>query len=296
MRAASVFVSFVLALSLLAGPALAQDSSRDRVVFGGDVHVAAMESVQSVTAFGGDVQIDGEVLGDVVALGGDVSVAPGARVHGSVSSLGGSVEQAPGSYVARPSEFSADASSPGLHFEEQSGGIGDALGDALRSAVAHGLLFLLALLMIGFVPERLGALQVTMVRDPLRTFSFGVAGYVAAIAAIVALAITIIGIPAAVVVGLGLPVVTWVGLASAATVIGAALPMTKLRGRPILQVGAGVLVLWVASMVPFFGGIVIAIAACFGLGALVRTRFRTDIPEELRGLGPVDGPYRSASV
>ena len=121
----------------------------------------------------------------------------------------------------------------------------------------------------------------------------GLLGYAGAIVALVALVITIVGIPLALALGILVPVATYVGLAAAATVIGAALPVERLRGRPVLQILAGVSCLFVASLVPGLGMVAIAAAACLGLGALVRTRFRAVPPTELV-CG--DGPYRSQTV
>ncbi|MCZ7677374.1 MAG: hypothetical protein M5U28_00780 [Sandaracinaceae bacterium] len=102
--------------------------------------------------------------------------------------------------------------------------LGRWLGDAARSAVAHVLLFLLGLALIGVWRERLGAMQVTMIEDGIKTAGTGLLAYVGAGLAIVLFAITIVGIPVAAVLALALPVATYVGLAAAATVIGAALP------------------------------------------------------------------------
>ncbi len=46
-----------------------------------------------------DIRVDGPVAGDVVAVGGDVVLAPGARVDGHVVSIFGSVEAEPGARV-----------------------------------------------------------------------------------------------------------------------------------------------------------------------------------------------------
>jgi len=90
------------------------------------------------------------------------------------------------------------------------------------------------------------------------------------------------------------PVATYVGLAAAATVIGAALPVERLRGRPILQILAGVACLFVVAQIPVLGSIALAAVACIGLGALLRTKFRPAPPAELaQGDG---GPYRDPAT
>ncbi len=87
-----------------------------RVVMGTPVHVRPGESTGDVVAIGGGITVDGEVLGDavsvggseritglvtgsVVSVGGTVHLGPKARVMGDVVSVGGSVEREPGAEI-----------------------------------------------------------------------------------------------------------------------------------------------------------------------------------------------------
>ncbi|MEQ9073009.1 MAG: hypothetical protein RLP09_04080 [Sandaracinaceae bacterium] len=270
---------------LLPAVALA-DGPRDRVVFGQDVHVAAGEVVNDAVAFGGDVVVEGEVRGDAVSFGGGVELREGATVRGDTVVFGGDVrgsERASGEQVVFGGDASASAESGFWNWVE----------DTVRSLVAHVLLFLLGLLLLGAGRERLRAMQATMVRDGLKTAGTGLLAYVIAGVAIVVLAITLVGIPAAVVLGLALPVATYVGLAAAATVIGAALPLEGLKGQEVLQLALGVGVLFFASIVPTVGTVASVAFACLGFGALIRTRFRTDPPEDLPS---GEGAYRTPAA
>lgn len=279
-----------LCLALAPCPASAEDAPRDRVAFGSSVHVRPGEVVQDAVSFGGDAIVEGEVLGDAVSFGGSVELRGAGRVHGDATSFGGSVRGAPGAIAGDTAIVGSGAlgSTPGP-IER----IGRWLGEALRSAVAHVLLFLLGLALIGIWRERLRAMQATMIEDGVKTAGIGLLAYVGAGFAIALFAVTIVGIPVAVVLALALPVATYVGLAAAATVIGAALPLPQLKGREVAQLAAGVLVLFVASIVPFVGTIATAVAACLGFGALVRTRFEARPPRNLPEGG---GPYRSPAA
>lgn len=286
-----ISVLSLFAVLLVPAFALAQSPKpTDRVAFGSGVQVAAGEVVRDAVAFGGDAVIDGTVEGDAVAFGGSVVLREGSRVEGEVTAFGGDIRDersAVGSEPARSVEVSR-------HHERS---IVDTVfawfSDTARSAVAHILLFLLGLLMIGVGRQRLGAMQVTMIKDGLKTAGTGLLGYAVAISGIVLLCLTIIGIPVAVVVGLALPVATYIGLAAAATVIGAMLPLPQLQGKEVHQLAAGVAVLFLASLVPFFGGVASAVAACLGLGALIRTRFAEVPPSDLPNEG---GPYREPAA
>lgn len=283
-HACCVVVLLVLALSSVALGASAQappsSELRDRVAFGGDVHVAPGEVVRDAVAFGGDTIVEGEVRGDAVAFGGSVVTRSAGVVRGDVASFGASM----GQLVGR-----------GHH--AGSHGLWHWLTDVLRSAAFHALVFLLGLLLLGAARERMRTMQATMVKKCAETAGVGLLTYLVSGTAMAVLAVTIVGIPVAVVIGLALPVVTFVGLAATATVIGALLPLPQWRAenerasRDVERLAAGVLVLFVASIVPFAGTFATAIAACLGLGALVRTCFGK-VP--LRDVGESGaGPYRA---
>ena len=87
-----------------------------RVVMGTPVHVKKGESTGDVVAIGGGITVDGEVIGDavsvggseritglvtgsVVSVGGSVHLGPEARVMQDVVSVGGSVEREPGAEI-----------------------------------------------------------------------------------------------------------------------------------------------------------------------------------------------------
>lgn len=294
MRSSPALV-LVLALSAWAPLAVAHAQSRDVSSLGGDAYVRFGEIVDDVSAFGGSAHVDGEVLGNVSAFGGDVLLGPTAIVHGSVDAAGGRVEMKPGAQVAGGLGFAAPmdprpavADRQGHHHDD--GGEPAAL---VRGLLFSALLFLFALLLTGVVPERMSAMHVAIIREPGRSAGAGLLGYVSAAIVLVALMITIIGIPLALALAVLVPVATYVGLAAAATVIGAALPVERLRGRPVLQILSGVAVLFVVDQIPVLGSVALAIVACIGLGALLRTRFRPTPPAELGSGG--EGPYREAA-
>jgi hypothetical protein len=270
-------------IAILCVPCFAYAQDSDRVAFGADVHVREGEVVRDAVSFGGDTIIDGTVQGDAVAFGGAVRLGENARVEGDISSFGGEVRDRRTASADPGSDLAAhDPSMIELFFAW--------LADAGQSAIAHVLLFLLGLLLIGAARERLGAMQVTIIKDGLKTAGVGLLAYIAAGVALVVLAISILGIPVAVLLAIALPVATYIGLAAAATVIGAALPFPQLKGKEVAQLGAGVALLFVASLVPVVGTVATAVLACLGLGALVRTRFAPMPPRDLPDHG---GPFRA---
>lgn len=281
-------------------PSLALAQPQDRVTFGGDAVVRPGEVVQDLVTMGGDALVEGEVLGDVVTMGGDLRVEPGGEIHGDLVTMGGDVSVADGA-KASGERVGLGAGVPGVSFgptggHDGHGGFGAWLVEFLSSLVSYALLFVLGLVLMGVARERLDALQVVIARQPLRAVGMGVLGFVGALVSIVVLAITILGIPAAVLLAFALPFAIYVGLAAAASVVGAILPVRALADRPVLQLAAGCGVLWLASLVPFAGEVAVAFAAILGLGALVVTRFGKVSSLDL-GPDPVpSGPYRTSAV
>lgn len=282
-------ISFFVLVSALLVPVAAFAQGGDRVAFGHDVLVAADEVVGDAVSFGGNTIVEGTVEGDAVSFGGSVVLREGGDVRGETVAFGGTVE----TLTQAASTDAADAGASSDHGQGPIETVWNWIGETARSAVMHVLLFLIGLLLIGAFRDRLGAMQVTMIKDGLKTAGTGLVGYVAAVGCLLLFAVTIIGIPAAVVIGLAIPVATYVGLAAAATVLGAVLPIPQFQGKEVHQLAAGVAVLFMASLVPVAGGLATAIAACLGVGALLRTRFAPTPPTDLPN---GEGPYRTAAA
>lgn len=262
----------------------------DVVTFGGNAHVPPGRQVRDVLTVGGNARIDGYVFGDVLTLGGNVDIhgtvvgdiwtmggnidiAPEARVLGQFHTMGGNISNASDGAHSMP-----DISTDSVHTNQHDSDSDDEGEESwasrlLASVLRYALIFLLGLLVMGFAPERHSTLQVAMARLPLRALAAGFLGVIAGAALTVVLTITIIGIPAAVVLVLGLFLSAYVGLAVAGSVIGAVLPIESLRDRPVLQLGVGVAILFIISQAPILGSVLIFGATLVGLGAVLLTRF-----------------------
>ena len=280
---------------------------------GQEVRVYAGQRVDTVASFGGPVYVDGIVDHDIASFGGDIVLGPNARVGGDVVAMGGEIQGDPHAVVmgdvvgsggrvnpwgftrqqqvvfaapqpmaqpVAPQPVQPLANAPASHASEPSW-FEEGMSHMVESLVAHGLLFLLALVLSGLFPQRMSALHIAIIREPFKSGALGVGSFLGAIVVAIALMITVLGIPLALVLGLAIPLASYVGLAACATVIGAALPVGALDGKPVMRLLAGVGVLWAASLVPVVGAVIVALVACVGVGALVRTRFRSDAPAEL---------------
>jgi hypothetical protein len=260
---------------------------RDLVTFGGDAHVLPGHQVRDVITMGGNARIEGQafgnvvtmggdvdvaggrVVGDVITMGGDIRITRGGRVHGQLHAMSGRIQVDDARDGARVPVSAASAERP----EAADGGHPRRwLGELLQSALKHALLFLLGLLFMGLAPSRLEAIQSKLMREPLRSLASGFLGLVAGAALTLVLTITIVGIPGAIVLALGLCWGAYLGLATTASVIGAALPVASLAGRPVLQLAVGTAILFVVSRVPVIGTLLTFFAMLAGLGAVIVTR------------------------
>lgn len=255
-----------------------------RRAFGGDVVVARDERVQSVSAFGGDVRIEGEVVDSVVSWGGDVDVREGGVVGGDVVATGGDLFVRPGGTVRGRTVMTggsvhiddgADVQTPPIAPPRVEVRVirDSTLQKVASAAIKHGLLFLLGLLLLGAFRERHANLARAMVERPMRSGLLGLLGLIGAPILMIVLLITLIGIPGALLIGLVTFVGVYAGIAVSASVLGAVLPIPALKERPIAQLGVGVTVLFLVSLVPVIGGLIGFLLAALGLGAVIATRF-----------------------
>ncbi len=290
-----------------ARPAASKKRATDRVVMGGSSTVAAGDHVRDAIVVGGNLTVYGVVEGDAVAIGGHVHLMPGSLVKGELLALGGSVTQEKGATVLQDgdddsSDADKDADEDADDDDDEAvvaGSKSDHGGSAhprrddqdddgkrkkdeddedgwlahtLSSASSHALLFVFGLVLLGIWPRRIDALQRAMTAAPLRTFALGVLGALCAPILCVLLTITILGIPAAIVLALASALAMYAGVAASALAVGKILPIRRLVGSPVLQLGAGVFVLFLLARIPVLGVILFVVAAALGIGAIVRTR------------------------
>lgn len=272
--------------------------AHERVSFGGEVVVRAGEVVESVVTMGGGATIDGEVLRDVVTMGGGVHVRRGGIVRGEIVAMGGRVQVDEGATAAERVEVGATPRGLSVHARDADDGdettqlydlgsgaagtavhaaseVADWLRETLASASRHALLFLFGLLLLGLAPARLEVVTHAVAALPGRSVVTGaLSAFAAALLALV-LVITLVGIPGAIVLALGAALGVYGGLVAVAAVVGRILPIRALHGRPVLQLAAGVLLLFFVSRAPVVGALVPFVAALIGLGAVVVTRAGT---------------------
>lgn len=255
---------------------------RQVVALGRDVEVAG-EALSDVAAIDGAVLVTGTVSGDVVALGGDVTLGPRARVGGDVFALGGTIEAAAGSTVDGRTVSHPTALGTWLTLLE-----GPSIGAAEASAVILGAkLALMAawmaltLLLFAAYGREVLATSETLRREPLRCFAVGLTTVLALVLSIVALAAiapSIAGAPLLVLAVLfALLLKLWGMVAVFHALGGWLLRVARRPGALALNTAtAGLLVLGAVKFVPALGAWLWTAATLLGVGAAISSKLGRD--------------------
>jgi len=169
---------------------------------GSDIHIETDQVVVGdVMAVGGDVTVDGHVEGDVVSMGGDVYVHAGGRVDGDVVCMGGELHEDEGAVIG------------GQRVTASRHGKRTRTHRDVEDAVSHGFVGPMIWLLItlgmawafaGLAPGRTGRALEVLKREPGTSAVTGILAAMLTVPSIVALCllvallcITIIGIPLA---------------------------------------------------------------------------------------------------
>lgn len=257
-------------LSQLEERAQAQDSDELPSVSGrGGVVVPVREIVRDAVGLGGPVDVAGTVRGTALGLGSDVLVRPGGSVEGDAVSLGGDVLVEPGgtlngrALALRPRDGAeAMLAMPGS----------DGWQSLLRS-LGRRLAALLAFMSAGTLalsvwPEQVDEISVRLGDRP---FWYGMAG--AALTAglcvgATVMAMTVIGLPVAVLFLVVLGLAWLMGLVAVCRTASRRLGLTARHSDAVAWLG-GAALFSLLAMVPVFGTVVALLLGFPAVGAAV---------------------------
>jgi hypothetical protein len=125
-------------------------------------------------------------------------------------------------------------------------------------------------------------LQVEIAARPMRTFALGIVGILGAVVAMVALCVTVIGVPVALIAALLFALGTFAGTCAVVETLGKAVSAHRSQSTYV-HLAVGCAFFLVASAIPYIGPIVMSVVAIIGIGSLVATRAAGLVP--MRGLG-----------
>ena len=270
----------------------------DRVVSGGSVRVEAGETVRDVVVFGGSVDVFGTALGDVTVIGGSAKIHAGAHVHGDATAVGGSLNVDDGATVdgdvgvvggvlhrgkkaniggdERTGRVKVNVDHPDHDASsEKPAGRGWSLSELSREVgeamTRSALLFVFGAVMLALATRRMDDLQQEVAARPMRSFALGIVGALAGTMLLVALTITVIGIPIAVIAVLLGVMLTYASICAVLTVVGAALLRHKTK-NPYIHLALGCALFLIVGAIPYLGTLTMFTVVLMGMGSLVATR------------------------
>ncbi|NLX37012.1 MAG: hypothetical protein GXY68_10020 [Chloroflexi bacterium] len=299
-----------LALWLVALPVLAQEAGTallgqhvtleagevqhgDLVLFGGDLTMLPGSRIEGDLAIlGGNASVAGEVSGAVSVIGGTLSLEAGALVHGDVV-VAGTLRYRHPQALVRGQLLEGIDTAAGLErvpdlmprWLARNWGAGAQQGfeapprDVSRALGGLGGLILGAIVAaagLAVVPDNITNVRRVMQSSAGLSIGVGLLTLVVAAVLIPLLVMICIGIPVAAVLGLGVIVCVLLGWVAAGYWLGEKLlAWLKVSASMVVQGAVGVLLLGLASSIPCIGAFMALILACWGLGAVVLTRFGT---------------------
>jgi hypothetical protein len=256
--------------------------TNDAVVVGGSLHIEQGAHVNhNVAVIGGSVAVDGEIGGDVSVAGGSVTLSDTAVVNGNVRIAGGSIQRAGGATVRgtvsqennpRFPVLPRPAISPFPVLRPFFGGF-----DFLRSLFSAIALAALGAVLVVLFPAPVRRVSDTAQHSFVPSVGVGCLTLVIAPFILVALAITIIGIPLVVLLAIAGAAAWYFGWITIGCLAGERI-LLALNARnvtPVLAAVVGVLLIALIGNAPVVGGIVSALVGLLGLGAVILTRFGT---------------------
>src|SRR5579884_2030428 len=226
---------------------------------------------RGVTAGAGTLHLGGPVGGNVTAEVGTLTLDPSARIAGRLSYTAEREAAVPAGTVAgdvqfRPTERPERPPQPAPPL----GGL----------FTPFGVIWLIGMLIAGlllvyFLPEfAMGAARQVQAH-PWRSVGVGLLAIFGGQVLVLLLAVTLIGLPLAVLVGLSYFLGLYVGWLLLALAVGSLLVLLVRRWRPVAPLGPawlvviGLVVLYLLSHLPGIGWLVVFLGLCFGLGALL---------------------------
>ncbi|HEY2368571.1 MAG TPA: polymer-forming cytoskeletal protein [Polyangiaceae bacterium] len=287
--------------AIVAAPA-ATTRGEDRIVHGGSLTIGADETVHDVTVFGGSLDIKGtvtgnmtvfggschvrkgaHVVGNATALGGSINVDDGAQVDGDVGVVGGSLDRHKGSKINGRIHKGDD-----IDIGSASSGGRSLLREVSDATTRAAMLFVFGAVLFALAGQRMNTLRVEAASRPMRAFALGIVGGLVFLVSVALIAVTIIGIPVAIVLLLGGVFAAYAGICAVLATVGKALIGHK-SDNPHVHLLVGCLLFLVSGAIPFVSGLVTLAVVLTGIGVVVATR-----AAGVGKNGPTSaGPYRS---
>lgn len=257
-----------------------QELHRPLLVLGGPVRIDGATTAP-VVLLGGQLALAGRAEDDLVALPGDVALDSRATAHGNVISLAGRVALVPGaeitgSVIGSRSQWSASQIVP--H---------DGLLTFILQRLRLAGLTMAALLLLGLgvwtlLPWPALVTTATARRYRLRSAVLGIMTLVWAPLIVAPLAVSLAGLPLALLLALCLGGLWLIGVVSSAVRLGHHLLRLGGRAHSTLSATlAGLVLLGLLPAIPVAGSLALLLAGCVGQGAALAALWDREVASDL---------------
>ncbi len=269
--AAFLLVSMV---SISHARVLVKDSSVVKV--NEDINMGQGLIFKDLVAIKGNINVKGDVGGDVVAVLGSVHLFPKARVAGDVVSVGGSVIKDEGAKIKGNITEIAIGKEGVNNMPACVPMIGVCgLAGCLFMKVLMVIGFIgLAMFMVAFFTQQIGNISACVERSWIRAFLWGLLGMILILPVAFILVISIVGIPLILVEMVLISIAMTMGAIAVSQLIGK--KVTKALRKPnqpmIIEVVWGLIILFLIDLIPFIGGLIKCLVVMCGFGSAIITQ------------------------
>ncbi|GAP07156.1 MAG TPA: polymer-forming cytoskeletal protein [Anaerolinea thermolimosa] len=272
--------------------------NNDLTVVGGSAVLETGSTVNgNVAILGGSLSIDGEITGDVSAMGGVVSIGDTAIINGDVLSLGATISKSEKAII----RGNIGAGRPGINLPSVSSQVSNSVNFLWRliAPIFQSMaIATLAVLVSLFALRPMERIRTTMLTQPVLAGGLGLLSIVVLPILLVLVAITIILLPVSLLGILGLAIALLLGWISAGLLVGERLAEAfKTSWSPPVSAGIGTLILSLAAalangIIPCIGWIVPFLVIIISLGGIILTRFGMTSypPPSTSSISPVPPP------
>jgi hypothetical protein len=272
----------------------------DLVIFGGVATLEPGSSVNgNVALLGGNLEAGGSISGDIVGFGGLVELSDTAVVKGDVLTVGALLERAEGARIQGevnnaingPLSMTFPGGVKMPRFEVSFSPILDIIWFLFRVFIWSAI----AVLVVMFLPQQAERIGETIIKQPVVAGGLGLLTIVILPFILVAMVITILLIPLAMLVVLASGLIWVLGILAVGLEVGKRTALMLKRDWPLaVSAGLGTFVLvlvmnGVRQVIPCIGWILPAVVILVGIGGVLLTRFGTQDYPLTPALTPVSG-------
>lgn len=261
------------------GPHIATPSKPDEDLFVTEKGYVGKDQVVRDVFVVGSIVIEGTVTGSVVLFGGEAQVRKGARVRQDVVAFGGRLDiedgvEIGGDVAALFGTLKRGANGPESCFacvDEKKDPWTQFFKTFFGNLASAAIAWLLGAILIALMPERVEILCAELGRRPVRNLGLGLLGALGLLVSVATLAITLVGIPLAIVLFVSSLVVSYLGFCVVPLALGRRLGSRRSQ-NPYVHQAIGCALLFLILSIPVAGGLLGMAGTLVALGGLIRTR------------------------